>query len=156
MALQARMLCLCDGPTHLARQVEMPMVRVVFHPEALTPPARRRGLPFVPPMRWWEAPHSVLLLEGWDPQGEGHGCALDALRRIYNTVTDHPTTVQRRWEEVVCRVQARLPYVTAGALVALPLVSAQLATGVTLRVHRRARRSRGMQGNYCQGHSRTG
>ena len=104
------------------------MVRVLFHREALPPPTRRRGRPFVLPIRWQEAQHRVLLLEGWDPRGEGHGCALDALGHIYYTVGDHPTAVEHRWEEVVRPVQARLPYVTAGAFVALPPVSAQLAT----------------------------
>ena len=69
----------------------------------------------------------MLLLEGWDPRGEGHGCAMDELGRIYDTARDHPTTVEHKWEEVVRRVQARLPYVTAGAFVALPPVDAQLA-----------------------------
>ena len=70
----------------------------------------------------------MLLLEAWDPRGEGHRCTVDALGRIYDKVKDHPTAVEHRWEEVVRRVQARLPYVTVGAFVALPPVSAQLAT----------------------------
>ena len=69
------------------------MVRVLFHREALPPPARRRGPPFVPLMSRREAQHRVLLLEGWDPRGEGHGCALDALCGIYDIVGDHPTAV---------------------------------------------------------------
>ena len=74
------------------------ILRVLFLREALPPPARRRGRPFIPPVRWREAKHKVLLLEGWDPRGEGHGC------RIYHTVRDHRTTVEHRWEEVVRRV----------------------------------------------------
>ena len=107
------------------------MVRVLFHREALPPPVRHRGRPFAPrppPMRWREAQHRVLLLEGWDPRGEGHGCAVDERSRIYDTVRDHPTTAEQRWEEAVRRVQARVPYVTAGALVALLPVNSQLAT----------------------------
>ena len=72
---------------------------------------------------------------------------MDVLGRIYDTVSDHPTAVEQRWEHAVRRVQARLPYVTAGDFVALPPVSAQLATWEILRVHWRARRSRGMHGN---------
>ena len=46
----------------------------------------------------------MLLLEGQDPRGEGHRCAVDALSRICDTVRDHPTAVEHRWEEVVHRV----------------------------------------------------
>ena len=69
------------------------IVRVLFHREALPPTARRRGRPFVPPMRWREAQHRVLLLEGWDPRGEGHGCAVDALV----VFTTRSGTTPQRW-----------------------------------------------------------
>ena len=72
------------------------MVPVLLHWGALPPPppSRCMGRPFVPPMRWWEAQHRVLLLEGLDPQGEGHGCAMDAIGRICDTVMDRPTVVE--------------------------------------------------------------
>ena len=53
---------------------------------------------------------------------------MDALGRIYNTARDHPTAVEHTWEEVVCRVQARLPYLTARAFVAILPVSTLLVT----------------------------
>ena len=104
-------------------------VLVFFHREPPPPPRRAaQGAPRVPPMTWREAQHRVLLLEGWDPRGDGHGCAVDAMGRIYDPVKDRPTAVEEGWDEVVCRVQACLPYVTAECFVALPPVSAQLAT----------------------------
>ena len=55
-------------------------------------------------------------------------CAVDAMGCICNTVRDRPTAVEQHMEEVVCRLQVCLPYVTVGACGALPPVSAQLAT----------------------------
>ena len=70
----------------------------------------------------------MLVLEGWDTQGEGHGCAVDAMGRIHDTVRDHPSAFERRWKEVKRHVQGRLPYVTAGAFLALPPTVTQLVT----------------------------
>ena len=53
---------------------------------------------------------------------------MDAMGRIYDTARDRPTAVEQRWEEVVRRVQACLSYITVGAFVVLPQVSAHLAT----------------------------
>ena len=38
----------------------------------------------------------VLLLEGWDPRGKGHGCTVDALGRMYDIVREHSTAVEHK------------------------------------------------------------
>ena len=69
-----------------------------------------------PPARWREAPNQVFPLHGWDTRGEGHKCAVHELGRVYDVTRDHSTALERQCEEAVRRVQALLPYVTAGAL----------------------------------------
>ena len=131
-----------DNARHRCRECTGP-----FASRGIASSGAPQGVPVQPPppARWREAPNQVFHLHGWDTRGEGHRCAVHELGRVYDVTRDHSTALEQQCEEVVRRVQARLPYATAGGFVVLPPTELHSRVAATRGAHQRDPRSQGMR-----------